>query len=78
VEGNRLLFRFRGKSRRQLSAAPADRRLAALVRRLRELPGQVQFRYRDAGELRAVASDDVNDYLARVAGHQCTAKDFRT
>lgn len=79
VTGTRLLFRFRGKSRRQLATAASDRRLAALVRRLRELPGQALFQYRsEAGELRGVASEDVNEYLGRVAGQPCTAKDFRT
>jgi DNA topoisomerase I len=79
VRGTRLLFQFRGKSGRQVSVEASDRRLALLVRRLQDLPGQVLFQYRDDGrELRVVESDDVNEYLTRVAGQACSARDFRT
>ncbi len=79
VRGTRLLFRFRGKSGRELSVATSDRRLAALVRRLQELPGQVLFQYVDGdGTARDLASDGVNGYLRQVAGEPFTAKDFRT
>jgi DNA topoisomerase-1 len=79
VEGTRLLFRFRGKSGRQHAVATRDRRLAGLVRRLQELPGQVLFQYvEDDGAPRVVASDDVNEYLGRASEQPFTAKDFRT
>ena len=55
-----------------------DRRLAAVVRRCRDLPGQELFQYVDEdGEPIDVASDDVNDYLRAIAP-DVTAKDFRT
>lgn len=79
VEGSRLLFRFRGKSGKRQAVATRDRRLALLVRRLQELPGQVLFQYLDGeGASHVVASDDVNQYLRRVSGQPFTAKDFRT
>ena len=79
VDGSRLLFRFRGKSGKRQAVATRDRRLAVLVRRLQELPGQVLFQYLDGdGAPRVVASDDVNRYLGRVSGQPFTAKDFRT
>src|SRR5690606_20563678 len=43
------------------------------------LPGQRLFQYRDSdGELVAVESSDVNDYLRECMGEAFTAKDFRT
>lgn len=56
-----------------------DRRLARLVRRCQELPGQVLFQYVDeAGAVRPIGSREVNDYLHEVTGGPFTAKDFRT
>ncbi len=56
-----------------------DRRLAAIVRRCQELPGQELFGYvDDDGEVRDISSDDVNDYIREASGGDFTAKDFRT
>jgi DNA topoisomerase I len=79
VEGSRIVFRFRGKSGKDHEVDVRDRRLARVVARLEQLPGQELFRYRDDdGELRTITSDDVNAYLREVAGQDLTAKDFRT
>ena len=79
VDGAAIRFRFRGKSGRQHEVDLRDRRLAAVVRRCQELPGQELFQYVDeAGEVQDVSSDDVNDYLQAAAGERFTAKDFRT
>ena len=78
VEGSAITFRFRGKSGQQHEVGLRDRRLAGVVRRCRDLPGQELFQYvGEDGEPRDVASDDVNDYLATVAPG-ITAKEFRT
>jgi len=78
VEGSRIRFRFRGKSGKQHEVGLRDRRLANVVKRCRDLPGQELFQYvDDDGEPRDVASDDVNAYLAGIAPG-VTAKDFRT
>jgi DNA topoisomerase-1 len=78
VEGTTVTFRFRGKSGQQHEVGLRDRRLAAVVRRCRDLPGQELFQYVDAeGAPHDVASDDVNRYLAEIAPG-VTAKDFRT
>jgi DNA topoisomerase-1 len=56
-----------------------DRRLANIIRKLQDLPGQEIFRYEDeAGEVRNVTSQDVNEYLQKITGEEFTAKDFRT
>jgi len=79
VTGTRVRFRFRGKSGRQHEVGIRDRRLAAVVRRCQDLPGQELFQWvDDDGESHDVASDDVNDYLREISGIDITAKDFRT
>jgi DNA topoisomerase-1 len=56
-----------------------DRRLARVVQRCNDLPGEVLFQYvDDEGETHNVESSDVNDYLRRISGSEFTAKDFRT
>jgi DNA topoisomerase-1 len=78
VEGTEITFRFRGKSGRQHEVGLRDRRLAAVVRRCRDLPGQELFQYVGEDAVpQDIASDDVNDYLAAIAPG-ITAKDFRT
>ena len=78
VQGSEITFRFRGKSGQHHEVGLRDRRLAAVVRRCRDLPGQELFQYVGSdGEPHDVASDDVNAYLAAIAPG-VTAKDFRT
>src|SRR3989440_5253458 len=61
VRGAKLKFRFRGKSGVEHTIELTDRRLAAIVRRVRDLPGEELFRYIDeGGETRRIESDDVN------------------
>ena len=79
VQGQRLRLSFRGKSGVMHDITIQDPRLARVVRRCQDLPGQDLFQYQDAdGEVRRIGSADVNDYLAEAAGARFTAKDFRT
>lgn len=79
VKGARLRFRFRGKSGRHHEVDVTDRRIAKIVSKCQDLPGQELFQYvDDSGEVRDVASQDVNDYLREITGKDFTAKDFRT
>jgi DNA topoisomerase-1 len=72
-------FLFRGKSGRELELGVTNRRVARVVKRCEELPGQMLFQYIGTdGERRAVHSDDVNQYLQEVSGEDYTAKDYRT
>ncbi len=76
---SRVMLDFRGKHGTEHHIDLRSKRLAAIVRRCQELPGQELFRYQDEdGELRGVDSDDVNEYLREVTGEEITAKDFRT
>ena len=79
IEGTAVRFRFRGKAGQTHEVGLRDRRLASVVRRCQDLPGQELFQYLDEdGAVRDVASDDVNAYLREVSGGDFTAKDFRT
>jgi DNA topoisomerase-1 len=79
VSGSSLRFTFRGKSGIEHSIAVSDLRLARIVQRCQDLPGQEMFQYVDAfGRRQAVTSDDVNAYLREISGRDITAKDFRT
>lgn len=79
LEGTALTFAFKGKSGVEHQVRLRDRRLATVVRSLRDLPGQQLFKYRDAdGDLCAITSDDVNAYIREAMGNGFSAKDFRT
>ena len=79
VRDGRALLRFRGKGGVQHAIVVNDRRLARIVRRCQELPGQQLFQYAgDDGRHYPVGSGEVNDYLREFMGGEFTAKDFRT
>lgn len=79
VSGSRLMLRFRGKSGVQHEVLLDDARVAGVVRRCQELPGQELFQYTDdSGAAHVVDSADVNDYIRSLCGDEFTAKDFRT
>lgn len=79
VVGSEMRFRFRGKSGKQHRLKLRDRRLARVIKRLQDLPGQELFEYLDEnGESRAIESEDVNEYLREITGEEFSAKDFRT
>jgi DNA topoisomerase-1 len=79
VDTSEIRFAFRGKSGQWHEKSVQDRRVARILRQILDLPGQELFRYLDAnGELRAVASEDVNSYLREATGADFTAKDIRT
>lgn len=79
VEGSKVSFKFVGKSGVKHGIALQDRKLANVVKRLQELPGQDLFQYvGEDGQPHGVTSGDVNAYLKEAAGKEFTAKDFRT
>jgi DNA topoisomerase-1 len=79
VTGTRLRLEYMGKSGKKQRLTIEDRRLAQIVRRTQDLPGQHLFEYLDGeGNPRAVGSDDVNGYIREATGGDFTAKHFRT
>jgi DNA topoisomerase-1 len=79
VKGSTVIFEFRAKSGVQQVIDLHDARLARVIKRCQDLPGQSLFQYVDEdGQRQSVDSSDVNDYLREVTGQDFTAKDFRT
>ena len=79
IEKSTVRFRFRGKSGKQHSVEVSDRRVTRIVEKCQDLPGQHLFEYEeDNGDICSIGSEDVNDYLQKIAGQPFTAKDFRT
>jgi DNA topoisomerase-1 len=79
VSGARIRFNFKGKGSKPFSISLEDKRLAAIVRRSKDLPGQALFEYKNGdGSIHGVSSSDVNAYIKEASGSDFTAKDFRT
>ena len=79
LHGSRMRFRFRGKNGKFHDVRLRDARLAAVVRRVQELPGQDLFQFvDDGGDVQAIGSADVNAYIRAHTGTDFSAKDFRT
>jgi DNA topoisomerase-1 len=79
VKGAAVTFKFKGKSGVHHEIGLKDRRLAAIVKRCRDLPGYELFEYLDdEGQAQSVDSADVNEYLQGMTQQHFTAKDFRT
>jgi DNA topoisomerase I len=78
-EGEKLRFDFRGKSGKRHTVELNDRRLARIVKRCQDIPGQELFQYLDAdGKRHTIESADVNAYIREISGGPFSAKDFRT
>ena len=79
VKGGSIEFSFRGKSGVDHTIELENPRMARVVRRLQEIPGQELFQYLDEDDQRhSIDSSDVNAYLQEISGQPFTAKDFRT
>jgi DNA topoisomerase-1 len=79
ISGETIDFRFRGKGGKARRATVRDKKLAAIVRRCRDIPGQRLFQYEDeSGKCRGITSTDVNEYIRSAMEHPFTAKEFRT
>jgi DNA topoisomerase I len=79
VTGSRVRLHFRGKTGKEHRILLDDARLARVIKRCRDLPGEELFSYVDEnGEIASVSSDDVNEYIREIAGDDFSAKDFRT
>ncbi|MNO97439.1 Eukaryotic DNA topoisomerase I, catalytic core [compost metagenome] len=79
INGSAILFQFRGKSGVEHQITVKDRRLARIIKRCQEIPGQNLFQYLDEnGDRHTVTSSDINSYLQTLSGTDFTAKDYRT
>lgn len=79
IHGSVVEFSFRGKGGKPYRASIRDRRLAGIVRRCRDIPGQRLFQFIDSDSVaHPISSTDVNEYIQEAMGHPFTAKNFRT
>ena len=79
VTGARVEFKFRGKSGKDHEIDLKDRRLAAIVGKCKELPGEQLFQYVDnEGRVQKIDSNHVNAYMRGATGDDFSAKDLRT
>ncbi|CAM3298303.1 DNA topoisomerase [Flavobacterium longum] len=71
-------FEFTGKKGVKHKIALQSARLAKLVQRCKDIPGQDLFQYYDDdGTHRCIGSGDVNAYIKEISGEDFSAKDFR-
>ncbi len=79
IEGSTLRFSFKGKKGVQHDIDLKSKRLAAIVKQCRDIPGQELFQYYDdQGTRHSIDSGMVNEYIKQRSGGDFTAKDFRT
>ncbi len=79
VERDVVRYDFPGKSGKRQTTEMRDRVSAAMIRKLKKMPGVEVFKYVDAdGKVVDVKRRDINRYIKDVMGEAFTAKDFRT
>lgn len=77
--GSKIRFTFIGKKGVKHDISIRSKRLAKIVRRCREIPGEELFQYFDGNdEAQTISSGDVNEYIKEISGEDFTSKDFRT
>lgn len=76
---DKIVFQFKGKSGVYHKVSIRNKKVASVIRRCKEIPGQDLFQYFDEnGDTQTIDSYDVNEYLKNITGVDITAKDFRT
>jgi DNA topoisomerase-1 len=77
-EGATVTFEFVGKKGVKHNIKLQSRRMANLVKKCKDIPGQELFQYYDdEGKRHTIGSADVNNYIKQITGEDFTAKDFR-
>ncbi len=79
VSGSEIKFSFKGKKGVYQDITLKSKKLAAIVKQCRDIPGKELFQYYDEhGIRRSVDSGMVNSYIKDICSGSFTAKDFRT
>lgn len=79
INGDKVLFSFKGKKGVHHDITLKNRRLAKAVKECRDIPGKELFQYYDAeGNRKPIDSGMVNRYIKEASGMDFSAKDFRT
>ncbi|WP_299392010.1 DNA topoisomerase IB [uncultured Gelidibacter sp.] len=79
IDGDEIIFKYRGKSGQEQEKHIIDKKLAAIVQQIDDMQGYEVFKYLDDDDnIIDVKSDDLNAYIREVMGEDFSAKDFRT
>jgi len=79
ITGNQMQFVFKGKKGVEHNINLKSKKLSALVKQCRDIPGKELFQYYDeSGARRPIDSGMVNEYIKKLSGADFSAKDFRT
>lgn len=79
INGDELIFTYRGKSGKDQEKHITDAKLAKIVKDIDEMPGYEIFKFVDEnGTIQDVKSEHLNQYIREVMGEEFSAKDFRT
>jgi DNA topoisomerase-1 len=79
VNGHQLQFVFKGKKGIEHHITLKSKKLSALVKKCRDIPGKELFQYYDeSGQKKPVDSGMVNEYIKKISAADFSAKDFRT
>ena len=77
-DGATVAFEFIGKKGIRHKIKLQSRKMANLVKKCKDIPGQELFQYYDDNNQRhTIGSGDVNNYIKKITGEDFTAKDFR-
>ena len=77
--GNAVSFAFVGKKGVAHNITLKNKKLAAIIKKCRDVPGKELFQFYDEnGERRSIDSGLVNSYIREISNADFTAKDFRT
>jgi len=77
-ENSKIYFDFIGKKGVTHKMGIKSRKLANLVKKCKDIPGQDLFQYYDEnGSPHTIGSADVNNYIKEIAQDDFTAKDYR-
>jgi DNA topoisomerase-1 len=75
---SKIYFEFIGKKGVKHKMSLQSQKLANLVKKCKDIPGQDLFQYYDDnGNRHAIGSTDINNYLKNITGEDFTAKEFR-
>lgn len=79
INGNEVMFRFRGKKGVWQDIAVRSRSLAVFLSGLSGLRGSYLFQYvAEGGDIRKLTAGDINAYIRQSTGLKFSSKDFRT
>ncbi|SFU55164.1 DNA topoisomerase-1 [Pustulibacterium marinum] len=78
VMKGKVHIEYKAKSNKYRKIDVTNKRLVNLLKEINELPGYEVFRYKEGSKTHRICSDDVNQYIREISGHNFSAKDFRT